>query len=189
MAENREEKILRDMNRVLEKILKYYYDCINSLTDKAGRFLSFSMIINSFLAGYVGAIFLLFQLRVTVMNLVLNYILYCAIACLIGAILCLLITGIIGARSLSPKNVAMPISEDIEEMKTLHISFRKPTEWYVKHKEKLVDAIKDNANLSELLARNVRIIGILITLATAFSIGFIILTLIFALGNITLIDC
>lgn len=181
MADNLGE-IHRDMNRVLEKIFEYTTTSIDSLEEKASHFLSFSLILDSLLAGYVGAVFLLVQLRISMMDPVLNLFLYSAIFCLIFAIFCLLITDIIATRSLSPKQVLMPI-EDIDEMKTLHTLFAEPAEWYIHYRERLVNAININKSLGDILQRNVRIMGILMILAAVFFIGFIIFTLVFALGN------
>jgi hypothetical protein len=166
-------------------VLEYYYSSIDSLSNKAGHFLSFSMILDSLLGGYLGVLFLLLQERLIVANLVLNLLVYFAIFCLIAAIVCLLITGIIGVKCLNPKVVSIPIYANIDNMLTTERVFDSTEEWHLDHRQKLVDAIKENVRVTEKLQRNVRYMGILVTLSSIFFIGFILSTLVFGINNAT----
>lgn len=179
------EQILRETNRVLEKVLEHYYTSIDSLSNKAGHFLSFSMILDSLLAGYLGALFLLVRLQLVALNIVFDYAVYVAIAFLISAIVCLLIIDIIGARSLSPKTVTIPIFGDIDQMMTTEVSYGTLTEWYVEHRQRLVDAIRENENVIKDLQKKVSLMGFITTLAAFLFICFIIATLALALGNVS----
>lgn len=177
------EEVIVEINKALDKVLEYYYSSIDSLSQKAGHFLSFSMILDSLLGGYLGVLFLLLQERLVVINFIFSVILYFAIACLISAIVCLLVTGVIGVRCLSPKEVSLPVFGNVDEMLTTEISFESSEDWHKDHRQKLVSAIKENEKVMKKLQRNVRLMGILVALSSIFFICFIFSTLVFAVNN------
>jgi len=173
-----QEKIAQDVSRVLEKIYDYYVSSNDSLTEKAARFLSFSVILNSLLAGFSSVIFVLVKLSLA--TIVLNYLLYSAIALLVTAILLFLVSDIIASISLVPREIPMPLPENLDEMKVMHASLASPTEWYTKYAAELIETIKENKNLNAKLKRNVKFLTALITAASISLMGFIILILILA---------
>lgn len=182
---SRESKeILQSLNDSLQKVLEYQYASVDSLTDKAANFLSFSMIINSLLAGYAGTIFLLVELGFITVNWGLTLVLHIAVFSLVAAIVCLLIVSILATQSLGPKIIAMPVARNLDEIPVLHRTFEGIAEWYLERQKNIIDAIKENECLCEKLARNLKKMSIVTIVAAIFLIAFIVLTLFFALGNI-----
>jgi tetrahydromethanopterin S-methyltransferase subunit F len=177
------EKIAQDINRALERTLDSCYASIDALTEKSSRFLQFSVILNSLLATYSGTIFFLAGLNVAVLTL--SYFVYLTMGCLIGAVVCLLIVTVIASISLSPKKVGEPAPDEIDGMRRIYITFNAPIIWYIRYTDSLVDAIKYNRQLIAHLRRNVMLSSILTVLASVLLIGFIILTLILAIGNVS----
>lgn len=159
--------------------MHYIHVSINSLTEKASRFLSFSLIIKSIVAGYIGAIFYLTNFQVENNNPTAEILSTSAAMCLFLALILLLVVIFIAARSLRTKLMIIPMHENLDEATSRCYMDKK--EFFIEYQHMLIESIRLNDSVCKNLARNVNLMSLITLIAAFFFMLFTVLILLLAL--------